>query len=100
MTMTEWLESSTLILKSIIISITRMSQIALMHSVQRAIASDPLEKKKDRDLESRNLDVNILKIHTKRRSEERREREANEARILRRRILARLIEQFMSRGFE
>lgn len=36
----------------------------------------PLEKKKDRDLESRNLDVNILKIHTKRRSEKRREREA------------------------
>lgn len=50
MTMTEWPESSTLILKSIIISITRMSQIALMRSVQRAIASDRASEKKSATL--------------------------------------------------
>lgn len=47
-----------------------------MHSVQRAIASDrATRKKKERDLESRNLDKNILKIHTERRSKRERQGE-------------------------
>lgn len=94
MTMTEWSASSALILKSVIIPVSRITANcfnALRTIVpDRAMAYTAREKKK-LDLESRNLDVNSLKIHMKRKRKrgETRQREREHANSPRRRILAR-----------